>query len=34
MALIRYPILQYAYVVTDIEAACMEWVKLIGAYVV
>ena len=31
MALIRYPVLQYAYVVTDIEAACLEWTKLIGA---
>jgi hypothetical protein len=31
MALIRYPILQYAYVVSDIEAVCLEWVKLIGA---
>lgn len=31
MALIRYPILQYAYVVTDIEAACLKWVELVGA---
>lgn len=31
MALIRYPVLQYAYVVSDIEAACLEWVNLIGA---
>ena len=31
MSLIRYPVLQYAYVVDDIEAACLAWVELIGA---
>lgn len=31
MPLIRYPVLQYAYVVQDIEDACMQWVELIGA---
>lgn len=31
MSLIRYPVLQYAYVVDDIEAACLGWVDLIGA---
>ena len=31
MSLIRYPIEQYAYVVDDIEAACMRWVELVGA---
>lgn len=31
MSLIRYPILQYAYVVEDIEEACRQWVDLIGA---
>lgn len=31
MSLIRYPIQQYAYVVDDIEAACMRWVDLVGA---
>jgi hypothetical protein len=31
MALIRYPVVQYAYVVDDIEAACRDWVELIGA---
>ena len=29
--LIRYPVLQYAYVVDDIRAACLAWVDLIGA---
>ncbi|MCP5180384.1 MAG: VOC family protein [Pseudomonadales bacterium] len=31
MALIRYPILQYAYVVNDIETACRHWTELVGA---
>ena len=31
MSLIRYPIKQYAYVVQDLEAACMAWVQSIGA---
>lgn len=31
MSLIRYPIEQYAYVVDDIEAACMRWVDMVGA---
>ncbi len=31
MALIRYPVIQYAYVVNDIEAACHHWIDLIGA---
>lgn len=31
MSLIRYPVVQYAYVVEDIEAACLGWVDLVGA---
>ncbi len=31
MPLIRYPIMQYAYVVDDIEPACRHWTDLVGA---
>ena len=31
MSLIRYPIKQYAYVVDDLEKACLGWVEAVGA---
>lgn len=31
MTLIRFPVVQYAYVVDDLEAACMRWVRAVGA---
>lgn len=31
MSLIQYPIVQYAYVVDDLEKACLGWTELTGA---
>lgn len=31
MPLIRFPVVQYAYVVNDLEAACLHWVNTVGA---
>ncbi|AMK19641.1 MULTISPECIES: VOC family protein [Sphingobium] len=31
MSLVRYPIIQYAYVVNDVEAACLRWADMFGA---
>ncbi len=31
MSLIRYPVLPYAYVVDDMDSACLGWIELIGA---